>query len=98
MNKILLANTDKPGQKSIQTYRERNGYKVLEKALGMQPATLVEEVKTSGLRGRGGGGGPARLERGGVPPHNRQATDPVGYLGGSGARALKDPLPRLGRP
>ncbi|HMG37385.1 MAG TPA: NADH-quinone oxidoreductase subunit NuoF [Blastocatellia bacterium] len=74
MNKILLANTDKPGQKSIQTYRERNGYKVLEKALGMQPATLVEEVKTSGLRGRGGAGFPTGMKWSFVPRNSGKPT------------------------
>ena len=54
MTKILLANADKPGQNTMAKYRERGGYKALEKALGMEPAAVIDEVKASGLRGRGG--------------------------------------------
>ena len=50
MNKILLANIDKPEQATIAKYRERGGYKALEKALAMEQAALIEEVKASGLR------------------------------------------------
>ena len=38
-------------------------YSALEKALGMEPAKIVEEVQTSGLRGRGGAGFERNLYR-----------------------------------
>ncbi|HEU4385080.1 MAG TPA: NADH-quinone oxidoreductase subunit NuoF [Anaeromyxobacteraceae bacterium] len=41
---------------SLQGYRADGGYRALQKALGMSPAAIVEEVKTSNLRGRGGAG------------------------------------------
>ncbi|HSB12332.1 MAG TPA: NADH-quinone oxidoreductase subunit NuoF [Blastocatellia bacterium] len=74
MNKILLANVDKPDQASIAKYRERGGYKSLEKALGMQPAALIEEVKASGLRGRGGAGFPTGMKWSFVPRNTGKPT------------------------
>ncbi|MBU1872345.1 4Fe-4S binding protein, partial [bacterium] len=41
---------------SIDEYFENGGYDALKKALIMQPIDVVNEVKTSGLRGRGGAG------------------------------------------
>ena len=76
MNKILLVNIEKPDQTSIAKYRERGGYKALEKALAMEPAAIIEEVKTSGLRGRGGAGFPDRDEVGVCPAQQRQADLP----------------------
>jgi NADH-quinone oxidoreductase subunit F len=44
---------------NIEHYIANGGYSGLQKALEMKPAEIVEEVKKSGLRGRGGGGFPA---------------------------------------
>jgi NADH-quinone oxidoreductase subunit F len=41
---------------SLQGYRADGGYRSLEKALGMVPGAIVDEVKASNLRGRGGAG------------------------------------------
>ncbi len=41
---------------------KRGGYRALEKALGMAPAAVIEQVKASGLRGRGGAGFPTGLK------------------------------------
>ncbi|MEM9380129.1 MAG: hypothetical protein AAGB93_09305, partial [Planctomycetota bacterium] len=38
------------------TYLNDGGYEELKTALGMEPKTITEEVKKSGLRGRGGAG------------------------------------------
>ena len=74
MNKILLVNIEKPDQTSIAKYRERGGYKSLEKALAMEPAAIIEEVKTSGLRGRGGAGFPTGMKWGFVPRNSGKPT------------------------
>ena len=44
------------GATNIDRYCELDGYQALQKALGMQPEAIVNEVKNSGLRGRGGAG------------------------------------------
>ena len=74
MNKILLVNIDKPGQTSIDKYRERGGYAALEKTLKMEQTAVIEEVKASGLRGRGGAGFPTGMKWGFVPRNTGKPT------------------------
>src|SRR5262245_55690143 len=45
-----------PDSHKISTYNTRGGWQKLKKALGMEPAAIVEEIKKSNLRGRGGAG------------------------------------------
>src|SRR5579883_3138574 len=44
------------GAANIDRYLELDGYKAVQKALGMDPDAIINEVKTSALRGRGGAG------------------------------------------
>ena len=44
------------GAQEIDRYIELDGYKAARKALEMQPDDIINEVKASGLRGRGGAG------------------------------------------
>src|SRR3954454_9056748 len=44
------------GATNIDRYLELDGYKAVRKALGMQPDAIINTVKNSGLRGRGGAG------------------------------------------
>jgi NADH-quinone oxidoreductase subunit F len=74
MTKILLANIDRPGRTSLAKYREDGGYKALEKATRMEPAAIIEEVKASGLRGRGGAGFPTGMKWSFVPRNTGKPT------------------------
>lgn len=61
--KILLNNINVPGIRSFEVYRSTGGYLSVEKALKkMTPDEVVEEVKLSGIRGRGGAGFPAGMK------------------------------------
>jgi len=66
--RILLRNVDVPNSEKIDTYLERGGYQALRKALHEHtPDELIEMVKASKLRGRGGAGFPAGLKWGFMP-------------------------------
>ncbi len=54
--KILTARWGKKDSHTLASYRADGGYAALEKALSMAPAAIVDEVKASNLRGRGGAG------------------------------------------
>lgn len=60
--RLLLKHADVPGIRHYDAYREHDGYKSVEKALAMTPEEILEEVKTSGLRGRGGAGFPTGMK------------------------------------
>jgi NADH-quinone oxidoreductase subunit F len=60
--KLLLEKAAVPGIRTYEVYRKEGGYAAWEKALKMAPSDVVEEVKKSGLRGRGGAGFPTGLK------------------------------------
>jgi len=65
---VLLARVDKENSHRIDTYIADGGYEALRKALlEMTPEQVIEEVKASGLRGRGGAGFPAGVKWSFVP-------------------------------
>jgi NADH:ubiquinone oxidoreductase subunit F (NADH-binding)/(2Fe-2S) ferredoxin len=57
-HRITLQNCGYINPDNIEEYIVRNGYEGLAQAWSMTPQEVVEEVKKSGLRGRGGGGFP----------------------------------------
>jgi len=62
MEKILLKNMDRSDSHTIRSYMDSGGYRSLKKALEMKPGEILEEVKKSGLRGRGGAGFPTGMK------------------------------------
>jgi NADH-quinone oxidoreductase subunit F len=64
MNEVCFKNLDKENQASFATYESTGGYKVWRKILNgeMSPEDILAELKTSGLRGRGGAGFPTGLK------------------------------------
>jgi NADH-quinone oxidoreductase subunit F len=61
--KLLLEKANVPGIRTYDVYRREGGYSAAEKALKeMTIESIVEEVKKSGLRGRGGAGFPAGMK------------------------------------
>lgn len=68
MEKILLRNVDARDSNTLAVYRSLGGYRASEKVMkGMSPEQVIEEVKASGLRGRGGAGFPTGTKWGFVP-------------------------------
>ncbi|MEA2233933.1 MAG: NADH-quinone oxidoreductase subunit [Solirubrobacteraceae bacterium] len=56
---ILFDGIDEPGLNTIDVYRRRGGYEMLQRALTtMEPQQVLDELLASGLRGRGGAGFP----------------------------------------
>jgi NADH-quinone oxidoreductase subunit F len=62
MERVLLKNIDNPHSADIKEYLKIGGYQNLKKALEMQPKEIIEEVRKSGLRGRGGAGFPTGMK------------------------------------
>ena len=59
----ILRHRDIPNIASLEAYRANGGFEGFRKAVtGMQPSDVLNEVKVSGLRGRGGAGFPAGLK------------------------------------
>jgi NADH-quinone oxidoreductase subunit F len=99
--KLLLEHAHVEGIQGYEVYRKMGGYRSVEKALKtMTPEAIVEEVKTSGLRGRGGAGFPAGMKWSfiakpeGVPRHllcNADESEPGTFKD----RYLMEKIPHL---
>jgi len=61
------------GAAEIETYLKLDGYKAVQKALTMSPDDIINEVKTSNLRGRGGAGFPTGMKWSFVPKDTNKA-------------------------
>src|SRR6476469_2310594 len=75
--RIIFKHIDAPGYTNdLACYQRNGGYEMLKKAVGMAPAAIIDEVKKSGLRGRGGAGFPCGVKWGLV---DRKSGKPI-YL------------------
>ncbi|KAA9325342.1 NADH-quinone oxidoreductase subunit NuoF [Hymenobacter busanensis] len=99
--KLLTEHINVPGIDTFEVYRKHGGYRSVEKALKtMTPDEVVEEVKKSGLRGRGGAGFPTGMKWSflakpeGIPRHlvcNADESEPGTFKD----RELMSKLPHL---
>ncbi|TDI96104.1 MAG: NADH-quinone oxidoreductase subunit F, partial [Deltaproteobacteria bacterium] len=74
--KIIRNYTERENSHTLESYVSSGGYKALDKALKLQPEEIIETIKRSGLRGRGGAGFPTGIKWGFIP---RDSKKPV-YL------------------
>jgi NADH-quinone oxidoreductase subunit F len=65
--RVLSRRFGLPNSASLDTYLATDGYKAFQKAVGMKPEEIIEEVKISNLRGRGGAGFPTGMKWSFVP-------------------------------
>jgi NADH-quinone oxidoreductase subunit F len=74
--RIIRNYVDRADSESIESYMAAGGYTALEKALNTDSLEIINEVKNSGLRGRGGAGFPTGIKWSFIP---RETNQPI-YL------------------
>lgn len=71
---VLLAHIKEGDQHTLAGYESRGGYQAIRKALSLDPLAIIEEVKKSGIRGRGGAGFSAGMKWSFVPRNTGKPT------------------------
>src|SRR5690348_10710471 len=64
--KLLFEHAHDPQFRTLNGYLAKGGYAGLKKAVGMERQAIIDEVKASGLRGRGGAGFPTWIKWNGI--------------------------------
>ena len=59
---VLIPHVREPNSFTLDAYLKHQGYEALRKALGVKPEEIIDAVKASGLRGRGGAGFPTGMK------------------------------------
>jgi NADH-quinone oxidoreductase subunit F len=97
---FLTKHRDVPGYDNIDVYLQNDGYNALRKALTMDQEAIINEVKVSGLRGRGGAGFPTFIKWNAFPknwdqPHYLVINADEGEPGTAKDRDLMNKMPHL---
>src|SRR5436305_2127361 len=90
--RVLTRNFGLPNSESIDTYLAHDGYVAFRKAAGMKPEEIIEEMKASNLRGRGGAGFPTGMKWSFVPRTSPKPKYIVGNADESEPGTFKDRL------
>lgn len=69
--KLLFEHSHDPAFQTLDGYLKTGGYDALKKAVGMERQAIIDEVKASGLRGRGGAGFPTWIKWNGLPKEKK---------------------------
>jgi NADH-quinone oxidoreductase subunit F len=72
--KVISQRFGLPNSTSIDTYLATDGYVAIQKAIGMTPEAIIDELKASSLRGRGGAGFPTGMKWSFVPRNTGKPT------------------------
>ena len=97
---ILYKNRYVEGIAGFDTYRKNDGYAAFEKALALAPEDIINEIRVSGLRGRGGAGFPTHIKWSAIPKnrdveHYLVINADEGEPGTAKDRDLMNALPHL---
>ncbi|MCR5980312.1 NADH-quinone oxidoreductase subunit NuoF [Gordonia jinghuaiqii] len=74
---VLSRHWDEPESWSLTNYLRHNGYRAMATALGTPPDDIIEMIKASGLRGRGGAGFPVGMKWSFIPQDDSPQADPA---------------------
>jgi NADH-quinone oxidoreductase subunit F len=94
----LSARWDEPDSFTLAGYQRAGGYSALPKALAMQPDQVIQTLKDSALRGRGGAGFPTGVKWGFIPQGDGKPHYLVVNADESEPGACKDMPTMLGNP